>query len=86
MTSKTCTRCEQEKPLSAFSKGGKWRGTQLYKSVCKECTNVAMRGERTKDGEIVRNHHENVTLEKSPHGHGLRRVPIKGWGFLGATR
>lgn len=83
---KCCTRCNETKPLEAFSKGGKWRGTQLRKSVCKLCTNIAMRGERAKDGEIARNHFENVTREKCRFGEGVRKIPIKGWGYLGATR
>lgn len=79
MASKTCTACKQEKPLGAFSKAGLWNGTQLYKGKCKDCTNESMRASRADQSRV---HFENVRDERCPHGKGIRRVPVTGWGYL----
>lgn len=83
MASKTCTTCKHTKPLDAFSKAGSWNGTQLYKGKCKDCTNEAMRSLRSDQSRV---HFENVKEERCPHGRGIRKVAVPGWGYLGATR
>lgn len=81
---KRCTQCLRTLPLEVFSKGGKGPdGTQYYKSRCKPCMNEQLRNGRESD---VRNHFENVREEVSPHGKGIRKVLVPGWGYAGAVR
>lgn len=41
MTTKICTVCKEEKPISAYYKHGKGsQGQTIYKSACKDCTNT----------------------------------------------
>lgn len=79
MTSKVCTTCKKLKPVEAFARAGMGREKQqLYKARCKECTNALMRDDRMTS---PRNHHENVVRDRCPHGGGIRRVSVPGWGY-----
>jgi len=69
-----CTQCRQVKPVTEFSPNGFKGGVQYYKSSCKTCHAEGQRTRRV-------SHDQHVFTEVSPHGKGIVRVSVKGWGF-----
>jgi hypothetical protein len=80
---KKCTTCGTERPLEEFAKSGLLDGRQTYKSRCKPCMNATMRAIRS---DSTRVHFENVRQEESPHGKGIVKVAVKGWGYARNVR
>ena len=80
---KRCTTCGTERPLEQFAKSGFFEGRQTYKARCKPCVNEAMRAMRN---DATRVHFENVREEESPHGKGIVKVTVAGWGYAPTVR
>jgi len=74
---KFCPECRQTKPLDQFAKQGFFKGKQSYRPRCKGCYATKVRKAR---------HDQHVFTEVSPHGKGIVRVSVKGWGYSGATQ
>lgn len=52
MESKTCKKCNEEKPIDNFGKYTKRDGSKDYRNVCKPCQN-AMARKKDKDVEVA---------------------------------
>ncbi len=77
MNVKFCTKCKQTKPVTEFAKSGFFNNRQCYRTACKNCYAVKVRAVR---------HENHVVEDRSPHPKKLVQVPVRGWGYLGATR
>lgn len=66
---KNCTKCGQEKPLSAFYKHGAMRDGRL--AQCKECVKTRVRQHRNDNLERIREYDRE--RGKLPHRAALRR-------------
>lgn len=78
---KVCRTCLNAKPLECFAKAGtsQWTGAVQHRPDCKDCVKAR---ERVSGGRV---HFDNATSQACPHGGGVRKVPIIGWGYRPCT-
>lgn len=67
MTTKKCSRCGEEKPLSEYHKSGlDAYGNSMFKSKCKECVSIEAKYYRENNKEALKQKRQELREKAAP--------------------